>query len=110
MVSRAFARNRCRILGFDVVVLRGFPEIVPHHESVFVGEIVEGLFGILADPVANDVEIGVAMQAKERLQVFAGDAFARIIHTPIATARGDAHAVDLDHQVWRSFCIVEHLD
>ena len=97
-VARVVEKQRW-ILGLDVVVLRGFPEVVPHHQSVFVREIVEGLLGVLADPVADDVQVSVAMQPEKRLQMLAGDAFARIVHAPITAAAGDAHAVDFDHQV-----------
>ena len=47
------------ILRLDVVVLSRLPEVVPDQQSVFVGEIEEVFFRVLADPVANDVQVGV---------------------------------------------------
>jgi hypothetical protein len=39
--------------------------------AVLVCERVEALFGALADPVADDVEAGVAVEAEEGLEVLA---------------------------------------
>ena len=40
----------------------GLEELVPEEDAVFVTEVVEVLAGALADPVADDVEMGVAIR------------------------------------------------
>ena len=97
-VARILQKQR-RILRFKVIALRGFPEIVPHHEAIFIGQGVEILLRILAHPVADDVDVRIAMQAKIGLETRNADALAAVVHAPVAAARGDAHAVDLDHQI-----------
>ena len=97
-VARVLQEQR-RIFGFQVVGLRRFPEIVPHHQSVLVGQRVEALFRVLAHPVADHVHVRVAMQAEVRLQVCRADALQHVVHAPVAAARGNAHAVHFDHQV-----------
>ena len=97
--SRALARKERHVLGLDVVVLGGGPEVVPDHHAVLVGELVENLFGVLADPVADDVDVGFAVEAEEGFEVLAADALAGVVHAPVAAARGDADAVDLDDEV-----------
>ena len=109
MVSRRW-RGRARVFGLDVVVLGGLPEIVPDHHAVLVGELVEGFFGALADPVADDVEVGVAVEAEERLEALAGDALAEVVHAPVAAARGDAHAIDAEDEIGCGAQVVERLD
>ena len=74
IMSRGVGEEERGVLRLDVVVLGGLPEVVPDHHAVLVGEVVEGLLGVLADPVADDVEVGVAVEAEVGLQVLAGDA------------------------------------
>ena len=109
-MSRAFFRNSCGVLRFEIVVLGRLPEIVPNHEAVFVGESVEVLFRVLAHPVANDVDVRVAMQAEEWFEMADADALAAVVHAPVATARGDAHAVDLDDEIGAGPSAVDGLD
>src|ERR1035441_8372291 len=90
-----------RILSFEVVILRGLPEIVPHHQAVLVGEGVEILLRVLAHPVADDVDVGIAVEPEIRLEMRDADSLAAVVHAPVAAPRGDAYAVDLDDQVDR---------
>ena len=88
-----------RIFGFDIVVLRRLPEIIPDQQAVFIGQIVENLFGVLPYPIADDIQIGIVMQSEIRLQALTRDALQQVVHAPIAAAADDAHSVDLDHEV-----------
>ncbi len=60
--------KQLRVLRLDVVVLRRLPEVIPHQQSIFVGKVVERLFCVLPDPVANDVQIRIMMQTEIRLE------------------------------------------
>ncbi len=86
------------VVRLDVVVLRGVPEVIPDEQAVLVGEIVEGFFGVLAHPVADDVHMRVALQAEEGFETLARDALEHVLHAGGAAADGDAHAVDLDDE------------
>ena len=99
------------IFGLYVIVLRRFPEVVPHHESVFVGQIIKNFFRILTDPVADDIQIGIAMQPEIRLQALARDTLARIVHAPVTPATRYAHSIHSYDQIGRRFRfvrIIEH--
>ena len=87
------------IFGFQVVVLGRFPEVVPHHQTVLVGQRVEAFLRVLAHPVADHVHVRVAMQPEIRLQVLDAHPLQHVVHAPVAAARRDPHAVHLDHQV-----------
>ena len=86
------------VVGLEVVVLRGVPEVVPDEQAVLVGEIVEGLFGVLAHPVADDVHVRVALQTEEGLEARTRDALEHVFHAGGAAAHGDANAVDADDE------------
>src|SRR5581483_11493765 len=96
--------------GLGVVILCGAPEIVPHHETVFVGELVEDLLGVLADPVADHVQVGFLMETEVGLEMRAADALARVIHSPVAATHRDAHTVDLDHEIGESILTAYRAD
>ncbi len=51
--------------------------------------------------------MGVAMKPEEGLQVFAGDAFTRIVHAPVAAFASDAHAVDANDEVGSDALVIE---
>jgi len=56
------------------------------------------LLGILALPVADDVDAGLLFQLEVRLQMRAGDVFHRIIRAPASATRRNAHAIDQDDE------------
>ena len=87
-----------RIFGLELKVLSGLPEVVQDQEPVLIGKIVEDLFRVPSQPVADDVEMGLAMQLEVRLQVGAGAPLQGIVHAPVAAARSDRYAVDLDDE------------
>src|ERR1035437_2352600 len=98
------------IFGFDVVVLRRLPEVVPHENPIFVGQVEKCLFGALTHPVADDIESGVAIEPEERLEVPTGDTLAGVVHAPISAARGDAYAVHTNDEVRRCAQVGQRLD
>ena len=85
-VARVGEKQR-RILRLDLEILGRHPEIIQDQQAVFVRQIVEDLFGILAEPVADDVEMRSAVQAEIGLEPLSRDALARIVHAPAAAAR-----------------------
>jgi len=67
MTSRALARNSCG-LGLELEILRRFPEVIQNQQPVFVRQVIEHLFRVLSQPVADDVEMSIAVQPEIRLQ------------------------------------------
>ena len=98
-----------RVLGLHIVILGRLPEIGQDHQTIFVGQVEEALLGILAHPVADDVEVRVAVQAEERLQMGAVDALHEIVHADITAARRDPHAVDPQDEIGGEARIVGQL-
>ena len=82
-----------RILRFHLKILRRNPEIVEYQQSVFIRQIVKHIFGILTEPIADDVQVGIAMQLEVRFESLTRDSLARIVHAPASAACGDRHAV-----------------
>jgi hypothetical protein len=88
-----------RVLGFDLKILRGLPEVVEDHHAVFVGKVVERRLGVVAHPIADHVHVGFPLKAEVGFELGAAEALHRIVHAPAAAARGDAHAVDAQGEV-----------
>ena len=99
-VARVGEKQR-RILRLHLEILGRHPEIIEDQQTVFVRQIIENLLGILTEPVANDVEIRGAMQAKIGLQARSRDALERIVHPPAAAARRDRYAIDPNGEIRR---------
>ena len=76
----------------------GLEELVPDEDAVLVAELVEILAGALADPVANQVEVGQLVQANLGVEALARDALHGLVEAPVAAADEDGHAVDGDGQ------------
>ena len=89
------------VLRLDLKILSGRPEVVQDQEAVFIREIVKDILGILAEPVADDVEVGGAMQAKIRFQPRTCNALSRIVHAPASAARRDGYTVDTNRKIRR---------
>ena len=77
----------------------GLEKFVPDHDAILVAQVVEVLAGALADPVADDGVVGVAVQADLRLEAFARDALHRLVHAPVAALAMTRHAVDGEREV-----------
>jgi hypothetical protein len=98
---RGVVQEQRHVLRLQLVVLGRGPEVVQHQQAVLVGQVVEDVLGVLPHPVADGVEVGVLVQAEIGLQPLARHPLAPVVRTPVAAARGDLHAVDLDDQVGR---------
>ena len=80
--------------GFAIVILGRNPEIIEHQQAVFVSEFEEHAFGALPHPVADGVDIGIAVEPEIRLHPLARNALEPVVHSPVAAAHGDRHAID----------------
>ena len=74
------------------------PEILPHHHAVAIGCVVERLIAGLPDPVANHVEVFVAMIAQGRVVFTRAIAQHRLGKSPVSAARDEPPPVDPDLQ------------
>ncbi len=74
----------------------GLEELVPDEEAVFVAELVEVFVGGLADPVADEIEVGELMHADLGFKALAGNALEGFIDAPVAAADEYTRAVDGD--------------
>ena len=88
-----------RILRLDLKVLGRHPEVIEHQQAILVGEVIENVLGILPEPVANDVEMGLPVQPKIGLQPLARNPLARVVHSPAAPARRDGYAIDPNREI-----------
>src|ERR1700734_4281923 len=107
MIPKMLDRVACvreekrRVFRLDVIVLRRHPEVIPDKHSVLVRQIVKGLFGTLANPVTNDVQIRVTIQTEIWLKPRSRDTLTRVVHAPVASARCNTDTVHLDDKVRR---------
>ena len=93
--------EECGILGLDLEVLGRCPEVVQDQQAILIRKVVEDVLGVLPEPVADDVQVRLLVQAEVGLEALPADALARIIGAPAASAGGDGDAVDPDQQVGR---------
>ena len=85
-----------RSVGIGAVAGIGLEEFVPDEDAVLVAELVEVFAGALADPVADEVEIGELVQVDFGFEALAGNALEGFVEAPVAAADEDGHAVDGD--------------
>ncbi len=78
------------VFGVGAVGGIGLEELVPEQDAVLVAELVEVLAGGLADPVADEVEVGELMQMDLGVEALAGNALEHLVETPVAAADEDA--------------------
>src|ERR1700733_48965 len=92
-------KEELRIFRFYIVRLCSGPEIIPHKQAVFIGEVVKNFFRALADPIPDNVDVGFSMKAEIWLELFPRDSLSGIIHAPAAAPCCNAHTVNADGQV-----------
>ena len=104
---RRIGEEQRRIARLAIVILGREPEVVEHQHAVFVSQIVEHAFGALAHPVADGIDVGLAVEAEIGFHALARDALHPVVHPPVAATHGDGHAVDADQQIWGEGCVLD---
>src|ERR1700679_1986339 len=87
----------------EIVVVRvravpgiGEPEILPDYDAEAVSRIVKGLIAGLSDPVANHVEVLIAVITHGRVVLACTIAQHRFRKAPVSAAGDEAATVDPD--------------
>ena len=86
--------------GIGAVGWVGLEEFVPDQDAVLVAELVEVFVSGLADPVADEIEVGDLVHADLGFEALARDALEGFVDAPVAAADEDARAVDRDGEVF----------
>ena len=76
----------------------GEPEVLPHHDAIFVASLVELLVAGHAHPVANHVEVHVAVVTHGDVILAASVEQVLLAEAPVAAERNEAFAVDVHRQ------------
>ena len=82
------------VVGVGTVPGIGQPEILPHHDAVAVAGFVEGVVADLPHPVADHVEVHVAVVAHGGVVLAGAVAQHGFAEAPVAAAGNEAAAVD----------------
>ena len=89
------------VLGVGSVTWVGEPEVLPHHDAVFVACVVELFVAGHAHPVSYHVEVHVAMVAHSNVVFACAVEQILLAESPVAAQRYEASAVD----IYREACV-----
>ena len=87
------------VVGIRSVGRVGKPEVLPHHDAILVASVIKLLVAGHSHPVANHIEVHVAVQAHGNVVFPLAIVEVRLRESPVSAERHDASPVDEKFQL-----------